>query len=206
SGNSLRGGPGRRYNRTRMSDFLAALRERVLILDGAMGTQIQAANLSLDEYWGKEGNSEVLNLSRPDVIANIHRGYFDAGAGLVDGGADAIIIETCQDMLQVKSAVAGAVHAFTQTGRKLPLIVQVTIETTGTMLLGTEIAAALTALEPYDVIDVVGVNCATGPVEMTEHVRFLCQSSKKFVSVLPNAGLPELRDGRSEERRVGKEG
>src|SRR5207247_1260345 len=83
-----------------------------------------------------------------------------------------------------------------QTGSKLPLIVQVTVETTGTMLLGTEIAAALTALEPYGVIDVVGMNCATGPVEMTEHVRYLCQTSEKFVSVLPNAGLPELRDGK----------
>jgi 5-methyltetrahydrofolate--homocysteine methyltransferase len=182
-----------------MSEFLAALRERILILDGAMGTQIQAANLSLDEYWGKEGNSEVLNLSRPDVIADIHRRYFEAGAdavetntfganlvvqgeyemadqvyelnvtgariakevaasftdrprwvigsvgpgtklpslghttfdeleasyglqikGLVEGGADAIMIETCQDMLQVKSAVAGAVQAFEQTGKKLP--------------------------------------------------------------------------------------
>jgi len=258
-----------------MSDLLQALRDRVLIFDGAMGTQIQAANLSLDEYWGKEGNSEVLNLSRPDVIASIHGAYFDAGAdavetntfgaslvvqgeyemadkvydlnvigariakevassytdrprwvigsvgpgtklpslghatfdeleasyalqvkGLVDGGADAIIIETCQDMLQVKTAIAGAAEAFTQTGKKLPLIVQVTVETTGAMLLGTEIAAALTALEPYNAIDVVGMNCATGPVEMTEHVRFLCQSSRKLVSVLPNAGLPELRDGK----------
>ena len=122
--------------------------------------------------------------------------YEEQSRGLVDGGADVLIIETCQDMLQVKTAVAGAVAAFERTGKKLPLIVQVTIETTGTMLLGTEIAAALTALEPFGAIDVIGVNCATGPVEMTEHVRFLCQSSRKFVSVLPNAGLPELRHGK----------
>jgi 5-methyltetrahydrofolate--homocysteine methyltransferase len=258
-----------------MSELLDVLRERVLIFDGAMGTEIHRAGLSLDDYWGKEGNSEVLNLSRPDVIAGIHAAYLDAGAdavetntfganlvvqaeygmadrvhelnvagariardvassyadrrrfvvgsvgpgtklpslgqvsfdelrasyalqcgGLIEGGVDAIIIETCQDLLQVKAAIAGAEEAFRAAGRALPLIVQVTIETTGTMLLGTEIAAALTAIEPFRVVDVVGINCATGPVEMAEHVRYLCRSSRKFVSVLPNAGLPELRDGK----------
>ena len=258
-----------------MSDFLETLRDRVVIFDGAMGTQIQAADLSLDDYWGKEGNSEVLNLSKPDVIRGIHAAYFEAGAdavetntfganlvvqgeyemadqvyelnatgarlakevavsfggdrwvvgsigpgtklpslghttfdalaesygiqarGLIDGGADALIIETCQDLLQTKSAIAGCMDAFEATGRKLPLIVQVTIESTGTMLLGSEIGAALAALEPYSAIDVVGINCATGPIEMTEHVRYLCTHSRRPVSVLPNAGLPEIRDGKT---------
>ncbi|MCA1834631.1 MAG: methionine synthase [Actinomycetota bacterium] len=259
-----------------VNSFLEALSKRVVIFDGAMGTQIQNAALTLDDFWGKEGNSEVLNLSRPDVIRAIHAAYFEAGSdavetntfganlvvqgeyemadqvydlnvagarlakeaaasftdrprwvagsigpgtklpslghttfddlatsygiqarGLIDGGADLLVIETCQDLLQTKSAIAGCVDAFAATGRKLPLIVQVTIESTGQMLLGSEIGAALTALEPFDVIDVIGINCATGPLEMTEHVRYLCQHSRRPVSVQPNAGLPELRDGKT---------
>ncbi len=258
-----------------MTDFLSAVRERVVVFDGAMGTQLQAADLSLDDYRGKEGNSEILNLSRPDVVRKIHEAYFRAGAdvvetntfgaslvvqgeyemaddvyelnvagarlavevarsftdrarwvagsigpgtklpslghatfdeltrsyaiqarGLIDGGCDILIIETCQDLLQVKTAIAGATDAFAESGRKLPLIVQITIESTGQMLLGSEIGAALTTLEPFDVVDVIGLNCATGPVEMTEHVRYLCSHSRRPVSVQPNAGLPELRDGR----------
>ena len=258
-----------------MSGFLDLLRERIVVFDGAMGTQIHAADLSLDDYQGEEGNSEILNFTTPDVVRSIHEAYFRAGAdvvetntfggnavvqaeydgadrvydlnvagarlakevaasftdrprfvagsmgpgtklpslghatfrelatsygaqarGLIDGGADLLIVETCQDMLQLKSALGGIMDAFDATGARLPLIVQVTIETTGTMLLGTEIAAALAALEPYQIIDVVGINCATGPLEMTEHVRYLCQSSRRPVSVQPNAGLPELRDGR----------
>jgi 5-methyltetrahydrofolate--homocysteine methyltransferase len=239
-----------------------------------MGTQIHAADLGLDEYWGEEGNSEVLTLSRPDVIADIHARYFAAGAdcvetntfganeivqgeydaagkvhelnltaariakevassytdkprfvvgsigpgtklptlgnatfdtlersytvqvdGLMEGGVDALIIETCQDLLQTKTAIAACQTAFTKFGRKIPLIVQVTIETTGTMLVGSDISAALAALEPYREIDVVGLNCATGPVEMIEHVRYLTRHSRRPVSVQPNAGLPEIRDG-----------
>ena len=237
-----------------MTSLLDLVRQRVVVFDGAMGTQIHAADLDLDEYWGQEGNSEVLNLSRPDVIgadprqrtsrpartasrrtrsarnvivqARVRRGRqgprdqrgrradrqggrlpritdkprFVVGTsvpgtklptlgnatfkelehsytvqvdGLMEGGVDALIIETCQDLLQTKTAIAACQTAFAKFGRKVPLIVQVTIETTGTMLVGSDISAALAALEPYREIDVVGLNCATGPVEMIEHVRYL---------------------------------
>ena len=257
-----------------MSPFLQVLRERVLIFDGAMGTQIQARNLSLDEYWGQEGNSEVLLLSRPDVIGEIHASYLAAGAdavetntfganlvvqeeydmadrvhelnvraaqiardaassftdrqrfvvgsmgpgtkapslgqatfdelrssyevqarGLLEGGVDALIVETAYDLLQVKASLVAIMDAFEAEQRSGPVIAQVTIETTGSMLLGSEIGAALATIEPYKIVDVIGINCATGPVEMTEHVRYLCRTSRKYVSVLPNAGLPEMRDG-----------
>src|SRR5919197_4382330 len=257
-------------------DFLAALGERVLVFDGAMGTMLQAAGLSLDDYQGKEGCSEILCVTRPDVVKGIHAAYLEAGAdavetnsfgssaivlgeygiadqvvplnrlaarlarevaddfqadgrprwvagsigpgtklptlghttyaallatytdqayGLLSGGADVLIVETCQDLLQLKGAVAGAFAGMRRAGRRVPLIAQVTVETTGQMLLGTDIAAALTAIEPLGV-DVIGMNCATGPAEMGEHLRHLSQHARTLLSCLPNAGLPELRDGR----------
>jgi 5-methyltetrahydrofolate--homocysteine methyltransferase len=112
-------------------------------------------------------------------------------AGLIAGGADALIVETCQDLLQTKAAVIGVRRAAEEAGRHVPLICHVTVETTGTMLLGSEIGAALTALEPLG-IDLIGLNCATGPAEMTEHLRYLSQHAKVPLSVMPNAGLPEL--------------
>ncbi|HEX6144202.1 MAG TPA: homocysteine S-methyltransferase family protein, partial [Geminicoccaceae bacterium] len=261
-----------------MADFLATLRERVLLFDGAMGTQIQDRDLTVErDFWGKENCSEVLNLSRPDVVEAIHRGYLEAGAdvvetnsfggspitlgefeladrafeinqaagdlarraaarfatpgrprfvvgaigpgtrlpslghvtfkaleeafavqaaGLIAGGADAILCETCQDPLQVKAAVAGARRAMREAGRQLPLMVQVTVETTGTMLVGTDIAAATTIVQALEV-DALGLNCATGPQEMAEHVAHLRTAWPGVISVLPNAGLPELVDGRT---------
>jgi 5-methyltetrahydrofolate--homocysteine methyltransferase len=257
-------------------DFLGALRERVLVFDGAMGTMLQNAGLSLDDYQGKEGCSEILCVTRPDVVRGIHAAYFEAGAdavetnsfgssaivlaeydiadqvvplnrlaaelarevaddfqadgrprwvagsigpgtklptlghttydalkatyadqafGLLEGGADVLLIETCQDLLQVKAAVAGAFAGMRRAGRRVPLITQVTVETTGQMLLGSDIAAALTAIEPLGV-DVIGMNCATGPAEMGEHLRYLSQHARIPLSCLPNAGLPELRDGK----------
>jgi 5-methyltetrahydrofolate--homocysteine methyltransferase len=257
-------------------DFLSALRDRVLIFDGAMGTMLQAADLTLDDYQGLEGCSEILCVSRPDVVRGIHAAYLEAGAdaietnsfgasaivlgeygiadrvvelnrvaaslarevaddfqsdgrprwvtgsmgpgtklptlghttfdtlratysdqalGLIEGGADVLIVETCQDLLQLKAAVAGAFRGMRHSGRRLPLIVQVTVETTGQMLLGSDIAAALTAIEPLGA-DIIGMNCATGPAEMGEHLRYLSQHARTPLSCLPNAGLPELRDGR----------
>ncbi len=112
-------------------------------------------------------------------------------AGLLAGGADALIVETCQDLLQTKAAVIGSRRAIAATGRAVPLICHVTVETTGTMLLGSEIGAALTALQPLG-IDLIGLNCATGPTEMSEHLRYLSQNARVPLSVMPNAGLPEL--------------
>ncbi|MBI2683054.1 MAG: methionine synthase [Acidobacteriales bacterium] len=260
-----------------MSLFLDQLRDRILIYDGAMGTQIQDRNLSLKDYWDNEGCSEILCLSRPDVIRAIHEGYLAVGAdvvetntfggtnivlgeyglqdkvreinlaavklareacekfstpdrprfvagsvgpstklpslghikfddmvaayheqiaALIDGGADVILIETCQDLLQGKAALAATMDAFKSTGKHVPIQMQITLEATGTMLLGTEIGAALTALEPYDV-DIIGLNCATGPLEMNDSVRFLGINCTKHISILPNAGLPQNVGGRA---------
>jgi 5-methyltetrahydrofolate--homocysteine methyltransferase len=257
-------------------EFLSVLAERVLVADGAMGTMLQAANLSLDDFSGHEGCNEVLNATRPDVVRGVHDAYFAVGCdavetntfganlsnlgeygiadrieelaqagarlarevadgwstpdkprfvigsvgpgtklptlghatyatlrdayylearGLINGGADAILIETAQDLLQVKAAVVAARRAMATTGRSVGLIAQVTVELTGTMLLGSEIGAALTAIEPLGV-DLIGLNCATGPAEMTEHLRYLSQHARIPLSVMPNAGLPQLgKDG-----------
>ncbi|WP_163758428.1 methionine synthase [Mycobacterium botniense] len=254
------------------TDLLDVLAERILLGDGAMGTQLQAADLTLDDFRGLEGCNEILNETRPDIIARIHRDYFEAGAdavetntfgcnasnlgdygiadkirdlsaqattiarrvadelctpgrkryvlgsmgpgtklptlghteyavirdayteaalGMLDGGADAILVETCQDLLQLKAAVLGSRRAMAQAGRRIPIFTHVTVETTGTMLLGSEIGAALTSIEPLGV-DMIGLNCATGPAEMAEHLRYLSQHARIPVSVMPNAGLPVL--------------
>lgn len=123
--------------------------------------------------------------------------YREQALGLIDGGADLLIVETCQDVLQIKTALAGIQDAFSERRVKLPVIVSVTIETVGTMLVGTEIGAALTSLEPYDIVDVIGINCATGPKEMSEHIRVLTGSSPKPVFVMPNAGIPENIGGKA---------
>jgi 5-methyltetrahydrofolate--homocysteine methyltransferase len=254
------------------TDILDTLAQRVVVGDGAMGTQLQAADLTLDDFRGLEGCNEILNETRPDVLETIHRAYFEAGAdavetntfgcnlsnlgdydiadkirdlsakgtavarrvadelttpdrkryvlgsmgpgtklptlghteyrvirdayaeaalGMLDAGADAILVETCQDLLQLKAAVLGSRRAMTQAGRHIPVFAHVTVETTGTMLLGSEIGAALTAVEPLGV-DMIGLNCATGPAEMSEHLRHLSRHARIPVSVMPNAGLPVL--------------
>ncbi len=253
-----------------MKTFLDTVRERVVIYDGAMGTQIQQRNPSLDDFWGKENCSEVLVLSRPDIIKDIHATYFKAGAdvvetntfgatsivlsefdladkvheinkravkiarevaadfttadrpryvagsigpgtklpslghigfeamwkayfdqvmGLLDGGVDILLIETCQDILQTKIALAAAFDAMKQAGKRVTVQAQVTLQENGTMLLGTEIGAVETTLEPYD-CEIIGLNCATGPKEMNDSVRYLAHNAPKEISVLPNAGLP----------------
>lgn len=124
------------------------------------------------------------------------KSYFLQAKGLVEGGVDLLSVETCQDMLQVKAALYGIFEYFAEARKRVPVIVSVTIETMGTMLLGTEISAALTTVEPFDV-DVFGLNCATGPKEMSEHVRVLSSSSPKPIFVMPNAGLPENIGGKA---------
>jgi 5-methyltetrahydrofolate--homocysteine methyltransferase len=254
-----------------MPDFLQTVKESVVIYDGAMGTNIQKRNPTLDDYWGKENCSEVLVLSRPDIVRDIHADFLSVGcdvvetntfggssivlaefdlrdrvreinlkaaqlakevaqqfstkekprfvagslgpttklpslghigfdamvaayeeqaAALIEGGVDVLLVETAQDLLQAKIATIGVLEALRKAGKRLPVTVQVTLQESGTMLLGTEIGAALTALEPFDV-DVIGLNCATGPKEMNDAVRYLALNSTKEVSVLPNAGLPE---------------
>lgn len=121
--------------------------------------------------------------------------YQQNAAGLIAGGADALLVETTQDLLQTKASVIGVKRALAEAGVDLLLLVQVTVETTGTMLLGSEIGAALTALEPLG-IDMIGLNCATGPAEMSEHLRYLARHARTRVSAMPNAGLPVLgKDG-----------
>ena len=128
------------------------------------------------------------------ATASSRQAFAVQAEGLIAGGADVLLIETCQDPLQIKAAVNGCRHAFVRRGRELPLMVQVTIETTGTMLVGTDIAAATTIVDALGV-PVMGLNCATGPKEMAEHVRHLSQTWRGLISCLPNAGLPELRCG-----------
>src|SRR5438046_2935259 len=134
-----------------------------------MGTMLQAHDLDIAaDFQGHQGCNEALNVTRPDVVRTVHQAY-----------------------LQTKAALIGARRAMRAPGRDVVLIAQVTVELTGTMLLGSEIGAALTALEPVG-IDVIGMNCATGPAEMGEHLRYLSQHARVPLSVMPNAGLPEL--------------
>ncbi|MDP9335981.1 MAG: methionine synthase [Actinomycetota bacterium] len=261
--------------------FLDALHERVLVLDGAFGTWMQAQDLGPDDFGGEalEGCNEQLVATRPDLVARMHDEFFSVGSdgvetatfgafplvlneygladqtfelnkraaeiarevatahaadgrprfvigsigpgtrlpslgqiryetlrddfalqvdGLIAGGVDVLLVETVYDLLQAKAAINGARAAMRRAGLSspIPIMVQVTVETTGRMLVGTEIGAALTALEAMRP-DVIGMNCATGPVEMTEHLRYLAQHARTFLSALPNAGLPSVVDGRT---------
>lgn len=256
----------------RSQALLEAIRSRVVVADGAMGTMIQEAKPSLADYQNLEGCNEVLNVTRPDIIKSIHARYLEAGSeaietntfganwanlaeydiperieelaeagaavarevadeysteakprwvlgsvgpgtklpslghatyahlrdayqtqvrGMLNGGIDAVLVETAQDLLQAKSAIVGAKRAMTETGIRVPILISVTIETTGTMLMGSEIGAALTTLQALGV-DAIGLNCATGPTEMSEHLRYLSRFSSLPLVVMPNAGLPML--------------
>ncbi|HEY3671232.1 MAG TPA: homocysteine S-methyltransferase family protein, partial [Acidimicrobiia bacterium] len=128
------------------------------------------------------------------AFADLRDDYEAMIAGQLAAGVDVLLIETVQDLLQCKAAIIGARRAMATTGVTVPLMVQVTVETTGRLLVGSEIGAALTALEAMRP-DVIGLNCATGPAEMTEHLRYLAQHSRTFLSCLPNAGLPSIVDG-----------
>src|ERR1700730_9131354 len=257
-----------------MSSYLDAVHERVVIFDGATGTNIQLRDLDADDFGGPvlEGCNEVLCHTRPDVIADLHRsfldvgvdvvetdsfgslpwvlaeygiaerthelamksariarevadgyggrwvagslgpgtkiaslgqisfadqrdGYAEAASGLIVGGVDLLVVETVQDLLQAKAAIIGCRRAMAAARRTVPIQVQVTIELTGRMLMGTEIGAALTTLDALRP-DVIGLNCATGPQEMSEHLRYLSQQCRVPISCLPNAGLPSVVEGR----------
>ncbi|MEL6454724.1 MAG: methionine synthase [Cyanobacteria bacterium J06623_5] len=129
----------------------------------------------------------------------LKRAYLEQVEGLIDGGVDLILIETCQDVLQIKAALTAVEEIFEKKGTRLPLMVSVTVEQQGTMLVGSEIGAALTILEPYP-IDIMGLNCATGPTEMKEHIKYLSENSPFIVSCIPNAGLPENVGGQAHYR------
>jgi 5-methyltetrahydrofolate--homocysteine methyltransferase len=259
-----------------VAKLLDALADRVLLSDGGIGSRVQQMDLDIArDYWGAENCTEVLNLSRPDIIRDIHRSFLEAGSdiiqtnsfggspitlaefealadraeeinrraaelareavepfacdrdcyvlgsvgpgtklpslghidydtleaaltlqarGLISGGVDAILIETCQDTLQVKAAVNGVKAARTAAATDTPIFVQLTVETTGTLLAGPDIAAAATVLNALDV-PLIGMNCATGPQEMAEHLKWLSQNWGGLLSVQPNAGMPELCNG-----------
>jgi 5-methyltetrahydrofolate--homocysteine methyltransferase len=263
-----------------MAHLIDYLQDRVLLCDGAIGTQVQNRTLDIEkDFLGHENCTEILNESRPDLVREIHRAYLAAGcdaiaatnsfggspitlgefgiadkafalnrraaelareaieefahdgrtrfvlgsvgpgtrlpslghigyqeledaltiqcAGLIAGEVDAVLIETCQDPLQIKAAVNGAKRARAEASKDdLPIIVQVTVETTGTLLVGADIAAAATIIRALDV-PVIGLNCATGPREMAEHLKWLGENWPGSISVQPNAGLPELINGRT---------
>jgi len=258
--------------------YLEAVRNRVVIFDGATGTTLQRSGLGPDDFGGPafEGCNELLNVTRPDVIEEFHRSFLAVGVdvvetntfgafsvplgeygiadrayelaaagaaiarrvadtfatvdrprwvagsigpgtkfpslgqigyaemrdayeveakGLLDGGVDLFIIETMFDLLSLKAAVNGCRRAMREAGREVPMQTQVTIELTGRMLPGTEIAAALAAIEPLGP-DVIGLNCATGPGEMHEPLRHLSRHARTAISCIPNAGLPSVVDGK----------
>jgi 5-methyltetrahydrofolate--homocysteine methyltransferase len=145
---------------------------------------------------GSMGPGTKLPSLRHITFAELRHAYEEQARGLLEGGVDLLLVETCYDLLQAKAAIAGCRRAMAATGRAVPLQAQVTIETTGRMLVGSEIGAALTSLMAMKP-DVLGLNCATGPREMTEHIRYLAQNSPVPISVLPNAGLPTVVDGRT---------
>ncbi len=261
-----------------MGNFLDLLKEKIVVFDGAMGSSLQAQELSIEDWGGQEFEncSENLLYTKPEAIEIVHTDFLDAGCdvietnsfggsevvlkefgiadktydvnkkaaemakrlandystngkprfvagsigpgtklptlghitfrdlkdayveqvrGLFDGGSDLIVVETCQDLLQTKAALMAIFELFEREKVQIPVFAQVTIETFGTMLNGTEIGAALTALNPFP-IDVIGMNCGTGPKQMAESLKYLCEHSSIPVSVLPNAGLPEVKDGK----------
>lgn len=160
----------------------------------------RVARIAADEYstpekprfvFGSMGPGTKLPTLGHAPFATLRDAFATQSRGLLEGGCDALLVETVQDVLQAKAAIIGAQRAMSQTGIDVPIMVHVTVETTGTMLLGTEVGGALTALGALGV-DSIGLNCATGPSEMTEHLRHLSAHSPIPVTVMPNAGLPEI--------------
>ncbi|WP_190181094.1 homocysteine S-methyltransferase family protein, partial [Streptomyces naganishii] len=187
-------------NHTAASEYEISDRVHELSEAGA-----RIAREAADEYAARDGRTRwVLGSIGPGTklptlghvgYTAIRDGYQANAEGLLAGGADALIVETTQDLLQTKASVLGARRAMEATGTDVPLLVSMAFETTGTMLLGSEIGAALTALEPLG-IDLIGLNCSTGPAEMSEHLRYLTRHSRIPLLCMPNAGLPVLtKDG-----------
>ena len=182
-------------NLPNLADYDIADRIRELAEKGARLAREVADEMSTPDrprfVLGSVGPGTKLPTLGHAPYVTLRDAYAECGRGLVAGGADAIIIETCQDLLQVKAAVLGVRQGMAAEGRHVPIVAQVAMETTGTMLLGSEIGAALSALEPLGV-DLIGLNCSTGPAEMSEHLRTLSKHARIPLSVMPNAGLPIL--------------
>lgn len=251
------------------------LKERVLVIDGAMGTMLQSTIIPLEAWEGKLGCNEILNINAPEIIENIHRKYLEAGAdliktntfgalpwvldeygikdktyeiakngakivsklcrefstslkprfvtgslgpgtklpslgqidydtmyegyktaalGLIDGGVDIFLLETFQDPLQIKAALHGLQDACQEMGKNIPIMVSATIETSGTMLIGTDAQTLAAIMEPFDILS-LGFNCGTGPDLVEKHIRKLSEVWPGYISIHANAGLPENRGG-----------
>ena len=245
----------------------------ILIFDGACGTNLQQMEIPESVWDGNKGCNEYLNLSSPETIVQLHSGFVDAGAmvletntfgasdivlaeyglenkvekinhaavenakkaiagkqnvyiagsvgpgtklpslghitiddlarslcqqikALAEAGVDAIIIETSQDLLQAKTAVITCIETLEQLGKNIPIMLSVTIERQGTMLVGTDIAAVVATMEPFDLFS-LGLNCATGPMDMASYIRYLSHHWPKRISCIPNQGLPEIIDGQT---------
>src|SRR5690349_1274287 len=182
-------------NLPNLADYGIAERIRELAEKGARIAREVADELATPQrprfVLGSVGPGTKLPTLGHESYARLRDAYTECGRGLIAGGSDALVVETCQDLLQVKAAVLGLKRAMAAEGRRVPIVTHVTVETTGTMLLGSEIGAALTAIEPLGV-DLIGLNCATGPAEMSEHLRTLAKHARIPLSVMPNAGLPVL--------------
>src|ERR687884_250111 len=180
-----------------MRDFLAATRDRIVVFDGGMGATLEQFDLSLERDYRLPGRChEALVLNRPDVIQGVHESMVEAGAEVVETDtfqASRLKLDEWglgEHILEVKAAVFGAREAFKQTGRSVPIQTSVSLlPNGGKMLLGTDIAAVLTTLLGLDV-DVIGLNCSTGPEDMRDAIRFLGENSPLPVHCIPNAGLP----------------
>ena len=182
-------------NLANLAEYGIQSRIRVLAQAGAQIAADTARDYSTKDHpryvLGSVGPGTKLPTLGHAPFADLRDAYTEQVIGMLLGGVDAVLIETSQDLLQAKAAVLASHVAMGEIGRRVPILVSVTVETTGTMLLGSEIGAALTALEPLG-IDAIGLNCATGPAEMSEHLRHLSRNSSVMLTCMPNAGLPEL--------------
>ena len=252
---------------------MSFVNEKILLFDGACGTNLQEMVIPETAWQGCEGCNELLNLTSPETIVALHESFLEAGTmvvetntfgassivlaeydladktveinraavanaraaighrsgcyvagsvgpttklpslshisvdalaeslseqirALVEAGVDALVIETCQDLLQVKTAVVACFEVLEETGRDIPVLVSVTMERQGTMLVGSDIAAICATLEPFP-IHSLGLNCATGPADMVSHIRYLGQNWPGRISCMPNQGLPSVVDGKT---------
>ena len=262
--------------RLTVEEFNNILKDRILVYDGAMGTNLIAQQLKSENYGGKDGCSEALNLYCPESVSKVHKSFLEAGCDVIEtntfggtritlkeygledkvaeinqkavniakkaieeagqnkpryiagsigptsqlpslgniefddmvsayseqfealweAGIDILQIETCQDILQIKAALYAANKLFEKAGIRCPVVVSSTLESSGNLLIGSDIPSIVAAIEPFDFVDVLGFNCSFGPDEMERHVATLSKLWSKAILIMPNAGLPEMVDGK----------